>query len=133
MGCCDLLPICVAGKTYNAVIQYDPQGGFQSGHYLDLFLVKQPLTAGTFTFGVCPIVAPVAVLDTVRIITNLVVGNNVLVHNLGKSVVTVDARDNATGSWIDVRVVAENINSTTVFVPVLYNNVRFTIRTIGVQ
>jgi hypothetical protein len=56
--------------------------------------------------------------DVVRVVQPLVAGINVITHNLGFSSVQVQVWNNATGSPISVRVVAESTNSVTISVPV---------------
>lgn len=65
--------------------------------------------------------------DIVRVAQPLVAGNNVITHNLGFSPVEVEVRNNATGAEIAVRVVAETINSVTIFVPVAVASARISI------
>jgi hypothetical protein len=56
--------------------------------------------------------------DVVRVVQPLVAGINAITHNLGFSPVQVQVWNNATGSSISVRVVAESTNSVTISVPV---------------
>jgi hypothetical protein len=115
MSCgCDILPVCVGGKSYFASIQYNPRGDFLSGSYLDENLQRIPLTAGSFAFGSCDAIKT----DVARITAALVAGNNVITHNLNKSEVEVEVRNAATGADVAVRVIAETLNTVTIFVPV---------------
>jgi hypothetical protein len=171
MSCgCDSLQICVAGKQYEAIIQYGPRGDFISGHYLDNNLVKQPLVAGTFEFGSCllqpenelisgalaaPVAAPadpterklyintttnkithwwngsswlpIPQADVFRVVQPLAAGNNVTAHSLGSAPVEVEVRNAATGATITATVVAEAINSVTIFVPVAVASARISV------
>jgi hypothetical protein len=65
--------------------------------------------------------------DVVRVTQPLVAGNNVITHNLGFSPVEVEVRNAATGAIITARVIAETINSVTIFVPVAVASARITI------
>jgi hypothetical protein len=56
-----------------------------------------------------------------------VAGNNVITHNLGFSPVEVEVRNAATGAIITATVIAETINSVTIFVPVAVASARITI------
>jgi hypothetical protein len=65
--------------------------------------------------------------DIVRVTQPLVAGDNIITHNLGFSPVEVEVRNNSTGAEIAVRVVAETINSVTIFVPVAVASARISI------
>lgn len=65
--------------------------------------------------------------DVVRVSQPLVAGNNVITHNLGFGPVEVEVRNNSTGAEIAVRVIAETINSVTIFVPVAVASARISI------
>lgn len=56
--------------------------------------------------------------DVFRVVQPLVAGNNVITHNLGFSAVSINVYNDATGSIIDHRVVAESTMTTTIFVAV---------------
>jgi hypothetical protein len=62
--------------------------------------------------------------DIVRVTQPLVAGNNVITHNLGFSPVEVEVRNATTGAIISARVIAETINSVTIFVPVAVASAR---------
>jgi hypothetical protein len=127
MSCgCETRQICVGGRTYNAHITLDPRGNFISGIYIDENLATQTMSAGAFQWGVCPVVATPQP-DVVRVSQPLVAGNNVITHNFGFSSVEVEVRNSATGDTISARVVAEGLNTVTLFVPVAVASARITI------
>jgi len=64
-----------------------------------------------------------------RTVQNLVVGNNIINHNLALTTtpVMLETRDNVTGSLVASRVVSETANTTTINVSSAISNVRITI------
>lgn len=78
---------------------------------------------GTVVIGACPL----PVDDVFRIVQPLVVGNNVITHNLGKAPVEIEVRNAATGAEISVSVVAETTTSVTISVPVAVASARISI------
>lgn len=124
MSCCENVPICVGGQSYFAKIISNANGSFRAGNYFDENLNLIALTPGAFTFGACSIAS---LDDVVRVNQPLVAGNNVITHNLGRSDVEVEIRNNANGSEISARVVAETVNTVTIFVPVAVASVRISI------
>jgi hypothetical protein len=56
--------------------------------------------------------------DVFRVVQALTAGNNVITHNLGFAPAMVIVRNNATGSMIDVNVVAETATAVTIYTPV---------------
>lgn len=65
-----------------------------------------------------------------RFIQNLVVGANIIMHNMNLISpfgVIVQVRDDSTGSEIPIRVVSETANTVTINSPIAYANARITI------
>jgi hypothetical protein len=123
-GCCERLPICVAGNSFNAFISYNSNGDFLSGYYLDTNLVRQALTPGSFAWGACLVPSR----DVKRIDQGLVAGANVISHGMnaepGTFPTEVDVFNNLTNDRIALRVTGYTANTVTLFVPVAVPNVR---------
>jgi hypothetical protein len=118
--------ICVAGVSYPAQWWMTEGGELRDIRYLTQMGVSgDPRVAFPtgWNWGTCQIQR-----HTFRINAALVAGNNVINHNLNLSgAVLVDVRDAATGERIDVRVVSETANATTIAVIVAEPAVAITI------